>query len=492
MSERKGNIIRRFAGLIFGLITVLGFFFILITYLVITHYHEASTQLLNKDVAAHIAKFASPFEGGGIDKTKADSVFYNAMVLSPAAEVYFLDPSGKIIAFHPDDNPILERNIPLDPIKKYILSKGENYIKGIDPRDPSHEKIFSASAVLKGDANDGYIYVILNSKKAESVLELIFGNHILNLAIFSFLVVIVLSLVFSLLYLRRITKNYRRFIEVLERFESGDYAARFKAAHDNELQPITTAFNRMAEQLSASIAKLTLSEQDRKNFIATISHDLRTPLAIARGYTETLMLKKDSTEIKPADRAYYSQLIFNKILQLENMVKQLFELSKMDAVEFTPAKEPFVISEILQEAVNTFQLPAKENNIVLECTECLYHVWINADIAMMERVFQNLIENALKNTPEHGKIITWLEAEGKELVFQITNTGDPLAPELVDWINNSRSGETLLSSRPPGAGLGFIIVQKILHLHGSTLKAATDKGLNKFSFRLPVYMQTAE
>ncbi|MDQ3681661.1 MAG: hypothetical protein M3352_01145, partial [Bacteroidota bacterium] len=90
---------RRITFLVFSLITVLGLLFILITYLATTHYHQASTQLLNREVAAHIAKFTSPFENDGINKQKADSVFHNAMVISPSAEVYFLDTTGKVMAY---------------------------------------------------------------------------------------------------------------------------------------------------------------------------------------------------------------------------------------------------------------------------------------------------------------------------------------------------------------------------------------------------------
>jgi uncharacterized membrane protein len=90
---------KRISILVFSLITVLGLLFILLTYLATTHYHQASTQLLNREVAAHIAKFTSPFESDGINKRKADSVFHDAMVISPSAEVYFLDTTGKVIAY---------------------------------------------------------------------------------------------------------------------------------------------------------------------------------------------------------------------------------------------------------------------------------------------------------------------------------------------------------------------------------------------------------
>jgi K+-sensing histidine kinase KdpD len=243
----------------------------------------------------------------------------------------------------------------------------------------------------------------------------------------------------------------------------------------------------MADLLSSAISELTRSEQERKNFIAIISHDLRTPLSIARGYTETLLLKREKGGITQEEQDEYAQLIYNKLLQIENMVKELFELSKMDAVEFKPQAEPFVLSEIVQEAINAFQHHAQERNISLKCTQCLYHVWINADISMMERVVQNLVDNALKSTPDGGSIKTYLAVEGAELIFTIENEGPPLPHDLLHWINEYKEDEALSDRRPQKLGLGLVIVQKILHLHSTSLKAHTNNNTNIFTFHMPIH-----
>lgn len=471
----------------FSLITLLGCGFIAIAYFFITRYHEAGTQLLNKSVAEHVAKFASPFTAAGVDAKKADSVFYNAMVLNPGAEVYFLDTTGRIIAYHQDEVKLLKDVIPTAPLKKYIESKGTKYIKGTDPRDPSNPKIFSAAAVLQQNKDGGYIYVILNSKRSESIVDTLFENHVFNLAAISFLAVIFLSLAFSLLYIKKLGRNYTQMIAVLQKFEQGDYSARFNFNRHNELAPITQTFNQMADLLSSSIDKLTMSESERKNFIAGVSHDLRTPLAIARGYTETLLLKKEDNSMREADRSYYTGLVYAKLLQIENMVKQLFELSKMEAAEFKTNKEPFVISEILQEAIDAFQLIAKDRKIMLRSAISPSHIWVNADVSMMERVFQNLLENAHKITPEGGTIDVSLSVQDENLTFSIKNTGAPLSRELLHWVNHSTNGATLLSGRPAAAGLGIIIVQKILFLHQSFLTCSSENGINEFRFSLKKY-----
>lgn len=491
MKQRNLTIFRRFAVVVFSMTAILGLLFIIITYLSTKYYHQASTQLLNKDVAAHIAQFMSPFSESTLDKRKADSVFKNAMVLSPSAEVYFLDNAGKVTAFHAPEKEILQWTVSLPPIEHYIQSNGENYIKGTDPKDPHNQKIFSAAAVKGGYGTLGYIYVILGSKKSESIIDLLYGSKIINLAILAFILILLLSFIVSFILLNRMRKNFDQMVTVLERFENGDYTARFNLKNQDELQPVTQAFNKMADLLSSTIYKLTKSEEDRKAFFATISHDLRTPLAIARGYTETLMLKRDKGDVTLEEQEYYAQQIYNKMLHIENMVKQLFELSKMDDVAFKPRIEPFVLSEIVQESINTFQMIATEKKVDLKCKQCLYHVWVNADISMMERVIQNLVDNALKNTPAGGFIHSSMTVEGEGLLFKIENSGAALPEDLLYWINNFEKEGGISSKRPAKPGLGLLILQKILLLHNSSLHASTHNGTNIFTFALPIYNRPA-
>ncbi len=175
------------------------------------------------------------------------------------------------------------------------------------------------------------------------------------------------------------------------------------------------------------------------------------------------------------------------------MVTHLFELSKMESAEFKASKEPFVLSEIVQETVNTFQLNASEKRVDLKCTQCQYHVWVNADISMMERVIQNLVGNALKNTSENGTINVAIEVESNKLIFKIENTGNPLQAQLIEWINTPEKNGVDHPKRPEKSGLGLAIVKKILELHNSSLHALTEKNnRNVFSFVLPIYNHSGD
>jgi signal transduction histidine kinase len=128
-------------------------------------------------------------------------------------------------------------------------------------------------------------------------------------------------------------RGFNRVIGVLEKFQNGDLAARFPIKEDDEWAPVTLAFNKMANMLSDNINRLTKSVKERKDFIINISHDLKTPLAVARGYTESLSIKNVNQELSKSEQEEYVKIILEKIHQVDIMVNQLFVLSKMDSVE---------------------------------------------------------------------------------------------------------------------------------------------------------------
>lgn len=479
MRTKASSIFRRIGLLIFTVVTVLSILFVIVTYMATTEYYQASTQLLNKDVAAHIAKFSSPFEVDGINRRKADSVFYQAMIISPNVEVYFLDNAGKVISYHSADSLIKLRRVPLDHIREYLANPSQE-IKSIDPKDPGTPKIFSAAKVFQGSRQIGYIYVILVSKEYRNVAEFVFRSRIGGLAVKLFAIIILTTLIFSLLYTFRLQRRFNRVINVLDKFTDGDLNARFDSNQKDEFYPISNAFNKMACMLEINFSQLSALEVERKNFLANISHDLRTPLAVARGYTETLLIEK-STNIP--EREAYLELINSKIRQVEKLVHQLFELSKMESVNFQPVKEPFVFSEVLQELLTGAQLQAKAKQISLTCLHCEDTTLINADISMLERVLQNLLENALKYTPEYGKIVTSLFHEDGHLVVKMENTGEPLSMALLAWLNSTSD----VTGRPEHTGLGLALIKKMLQLHQFSFEAGVANHLNYFILKIPIY-----
>lgn len=482
MKKRSTGIFSRIGIFVFLVIAVLGVLFVVVTYTATSDYFQASTQLLNKDIAGHIAKLSAPFSKEGIDHKKADSVFNSTMIISPNTEVYFLDTLGNVKYYYAPDSLIKERKIPLDNIEIY-LSDPIHLIKNTDPRDPGTPKIFSAAPVMIGDQKVGYIYVILASKEYRNVAEFVFKSRVGGWATKVFFIIILATVVFSLLYTSRLQKRFNHVVSVLDQFKEGNLNVRFNIGEKDEFYPIADAFNKMVAMLDDNFTRLKLLEDERKNFLANISHDLRTPLAVARGYTETLLIERTASR---EEQESHLEMILNKIMQVEKLVLQLFEISKMESVNFTPKKEPFVFSEILQEIIKGAEFQARKKNITIICQNCEDSMMIEGDISMMERVVQNLLENAVKYTSEHGYINVTLARQPGKLIVLLENSGIPIAGELLNWINNSTAEDTM--NRPKQAGLGLALVKRILYLHQFAFTAdISDGNDNRFNISMDSY-----
>jgi signal transduction histidine kinase len=431
MRQEPFAIFRRIYFVVFLLIAVLGLLFIGVTYVATTSFYAASTQLLNKDVAGHIAKFTSPYGREGFDRQKADSVFYQAMVISPSAEVYFLDTTGRVIYFHGDTPEIRSWQVDIGPLQRYLRSGGLHYINGSDPRDPNHAKIFSAASVEGENGRLGYIYVILGNQQYRSVTQMLVNSRVTPVVLGAVIFILTASLLITALYIRRVRRRYE-----------------------------------MIENMNRVVA----SEKERRDFMVNMSHDLRTPLAIARGYAETLQLKRG--ELSAGEEREYVALVLNKIRQVEKMVGQLFELSKMESASFEIRREPFLFSEVVQEVVR--------GKGEISCENCMDGAWVEADISMMERVLQNLVVNAVAYTREGGSIEVRLERNGEGLVFWVANEGEALGEDILGWFNGVEG------VRPKKAAIGLSIVKRVLELHGFVYGAEVREGVNVFYFRMPV------
>ena len=241
----------------------------------------------------------------------------------------------------------------------------------------------------------------------------------------------------------------------------------------------------MAGQLVYNMDRITKSETDGKDFIANITHDLRTPLSVARGYTETLLMKK-GRQLSTEEKDEFLHVIYKKILQVEHMVEQLVAHSKMESANFVPEKEPFIFSELLQEIIHDSSLSALEKTISIDSAEVENADWIFADIGMMERMIQNLVVNAIKYTPRSGAIKVSLYNERETLFFKIQNSGQLLNSQMVNWFNNVNE-PGFLSNRPSNTGIGLVIVRKIVQIHQFKCEVAIDEHYgNTFVISMPV------
>ena len=183
------------------------------------------------------------------------------------------------------------------------------------------------------------------------------------------------------------------------------------------------------------------------------------------------------------------ETIFRSTERLKNLVEELFELSKLEARESKPTPEPFSIAELVQDVQQKNLIIAKPKNIDLSLEFPLDLPLVTADIGMMEKVLQNLLDNALKFTPNGGKITISLVSQKNDVLVSIKDDGQGISPDALPHIfERYQKAERTSSVDNEGLGLGLAIVKKILEVHEINIdvKSTKDTG-TVFSFKVPIF-----
>ena len=450
-------------------------------------YFQETSQKLNAEIAPHIAGDNQCFVNGEANEAALKEVFHNVMIINPSIEVYLLNTDGKILTYFAPNKIIELEYVPLNPIKEFIDVKGEAFIMGIDPKNVHSMKGFSASEVYEDSTFMGYIYVILGGEEYENAAQLVFGSYMLRLGVRSMSITLIAAAIISLIALALITRNLRKIIVVIRRFKDGDLNARIKLRGKGELSEFGNSFNEMADTIVSNIEEMKTMDNLRRELVANVSHDLRTPLATIQGYIETIMMKADI--LSDAERKSYLETIFRSTERLKNLVEELFELSKLEARESKPTPEPFSIAELVQDVQQKNLIIAKPKNIDLSLEFPLDLPLVTADIGMMEKVLQNLLDNALKFTPNGGKITISLVSQKNDVLVSIKDDGQGISPDALPHIfERYQKAERTSSVDNEGLGLGLAIVKKILEVHEINIdvKSTKDTG-TVFSFKVPIF-----
>ncbi|MBK6266578.1 HAMP domain-containing histidine kinase [Marivirga sp. S37H4] len=465
---------------------VIAFSYMLITTQAAKNYFMHTTQKLNASVADYLVEEVSPFKNGKVNEEALGTIMHSMMAVNPGIEVFLLNPSGEILSYVVLDSKVKLKRVNLDPIKQFIASSGEHFIVGDDPRSTDYKTIFSATEIYEEDKLLGYVYITLASEKYEEIASSLLGSYWLKLTFNSFVIALIVALLIGLVLTILLTRNLRKIVKTVNQFKEGNLKARIPAMKSqSELAMLASTFNQMADSILHNMESLQNVDNLRRELIANVSHDLRSPLAIINGYVETLMLKGD--RITSEERNEYLKIINSSTDKLTKLVADLFELSKLESGQMQLKLEPLKIQELLYDSCLKYELLAKTKNITLqaEISESLPSV--KADLYLIDRVVQNLIDNAVKYAPENGSVVlkAYYCNTSHRVCVSIKNSGDGIPEKDLSAIFDRYYMVDKEKNKIEGAGLGLAIVKKILEIHDSEIKIISDSSsFTEFVFEL--------
>jgi len=447
-------------------------------------YFAETNQKLNATLAEHIASEVQPFVDGKPNLDAMDDIFHDVMVVNPSVEVYLLDSLGTILSFSAPPEKIKRSHVSLGPIREFLSSEGKRFVLGDNPRDLSKPKVFSAAEVTMNRMVYGYIYVILAGEEYDSVADRIVNSHILTLGLRALLLSLAGAGLIGLVALALVTRKLRRMTRIVSLFKEGEYGRRVEIRSSDELDRLGAAFNEMADRIERNVDELRRNDQLRRELIANVSHDLRTPLASMQGYIETILMKDDF--LSDQERKEYLRRILGSTERLSKLIQELFELSKLEAKETKLHREPFALPELMNDLALKFAPQAERRGVSLSTVIPKSIPLVVGDLGLIERVLQNLVDNAIKNTPSGGAVTVEVDKVGEERVrTAVVDTGVGIPKDQIPFIFD-RFFQTRNTASSSGAGLGLAIVKKILEAHGESITVIShlNKG-TRFEFNLP-------
>ena len=280
----------------------------------------------------------------------------------------------------------------------------------------------------------------------------------------------------------------RRRLSALEdaahRLGAGDLSARAPLAGGDEIARVAAAFNRMAGELEARDAALRTSDALRRQMMADVSHELKTPLTAMRGYIETLRMPEVALDAERRDR--YFETIDRETRRLERIVRDLLDLARYEHGGVVLKRRVFDIRRLFENVAGRHERAAhaKAVGIVIHVDPLADQ--IVADPDRIEQAIENLVSNALRHTPSGGTItLTATQADGMD-ILSVTDSGAGIAPEHLPHVfERFYKVDAARAAESAGSGLGLSITKAIVERHGGTIGVTSEPGRTTFTIVLP-------
>jgi signal transduction histidine kinase len=468
-----------------ALFFVLGFAFLALTNWSNNRYYQEITQNLNKSLAMYIAQREPLIHKGIVNDRAMRELGSLVMVVNPIVEVYLLDTNGKILSYSVPKETLVRTHVALAPIQTLLAGKQPFPITGDDPRSHNNDRVFSAFPVTDGTTTSGYLYVILGGQTYQTLNQSLRSSYIVKQSLIGLAALTLFAIASAVLIFAVLTSPLRKLAKAMNEFQINELKSpAIKHSSGDEISYLAATFTAMRERINEQLEKLQETDRLRRELISNVSHDLRTPMSSMQGYLEMLM----RPNITAYERKSYIEIAYKHCNRLTQLVKELFELSKLDAGRINPHRENFSLAELLQDVVQKFSLSAQQKNIAITTPKSSQLFMVNADIGLIERVLENLIDNALRYTPAGGTIQFSLTQGRGQVEVGIQDNGIGLTEEDLPHIfERYYRGQKATEYHAQSTGLGLAIVKRILELHDSVI--SVESQLNQgtcFKFPLPI------
>lgn len=337
------------------------------------------------------------------------------------------------------------------------------------------------TACKKTTVNGNYEFYVITVSRVLTATDLI--KTILGMYLLSAIIPLVLMFIaeYSLIY--RLTRPLKYMSASAKAIAKGDFTKRVPVMSNDEIGELSILFNKMRESLLRT-------ESTSKSFVANISHELKTPMTTISGFIDGII---DKT-IPEDKKDYYLQIVSDEVKRLSRLVQSMLSLAKLESGDDPINRTNIVLSESIINIVLSMEHKITEKNIDVVGLDELSETQISGDADLIYQVLYNLVDNAVKFTPDNGEITFSLRRITDNVEFRIKNTGGGIPKEDLPHIfDRFYKTDKARSSQKDSLGLGLYICRTIVELHeGNITVASKDNEYTEFTVVLPRNLMNGE
>ena len=287
------------------------------------------------------------------------------------------------------------------------------------------------------------------------------------------IIALAVSIIFAFFLARSIYRPVQQVTQAAERMAQGLYDQEIAVAGAKEVRVLAMSFNKMCQQINQAQERL-------RHFVADVSHQLKSPLTSIQGFAQAIA---DGTAGDKNTRLKASRIIQDESKKMMRQVDELLELSRMQSGQLRLAKEPVDLEELVKHCREIFTLRAEEKNLRLTMDIPLLPR-VTGDIDRLEQVFNNLLDNAIKNSPVGGEVQVIARKTAYAVEVRVTDSGPGIPPEQIPYVFERFYQAMGVRT---GVGLGLAIAKEIILAHDGKINVNSSPGeKTEFIIELPI------
>lgn len=363
----------------------------------------------------------------------------------------------------------------VDPVLLAEIQKDGSWYEETSLSSIYDEPRYLAGQTLLASDGEQIGYVLVSAPMAQT------KNFMLRSSTLFFYVaiaVLVVSMLAASFLSRMQVRPLGQMADAARRFGRGELGVRVEESPKNtsEINDLARAFNTMVDSLESS-------ERRRQEFVANVSHELKTPMTTIGGYIDGML---DGT-IPPEKQQHYMQIVSGEVRRLSRLVRNMLDISRLQAMGVEESRMTrFDLGELMSDVIITFEqkINGKGLNVDVELPD--RPVWVKAERDGITQVVYNLLDNAIKFCPQGGKLGLFLALEGGKAKVTVQNSGPTIDPnELPLLFDRFHKADKSRSADREGWGLGLYIAKTIVGAYGGDIWATSENGITNFIFTLP-------